>query len=24
LLINLYFLKNPCFPGRSHNKTKVS
>jgi len=24
LLINLCFLKNPCFPGRSHGKTKVS
>ena len=24
LLINLCFTKNQCFPGRSHNKTKVS
>jgi hypothetical protein len=24
LFINLCFLKNPCFPGRSHSKTKVS
>jgi hypothetical protein len=24
LLINLCFLKNPCFPGRSHSKIKVS